>query len=124
MRGERAELFALRHRRAPRLPRDDDGLRDARQRVLLAQRSGCCKKRTDARHDVVGDALLRHRIHLLLDGPIDGGVARVQAHRHLASSLSLRDDCDDFIERHLRRIVDDRILTADREQRRIDERSA
>ena len=113
MRGECAQLLALRHRRAPGLTRDDDRLRDAGQRVLLAQSSGRGKERANARHDVVSDAFLRHRIHLLLDGPVDGGIARMQAHRHPARGLSLLDDRKDFLERHLRRIVDDGVLAAD-----------
>ena len=119
MPGKPADLLAFRHRRPPFHPGQDQRLADSRQGVFLLQ--GCRRGKAGAyaRHNVKLDILLAEGIHLFLNGTINGGVACVEAHRHLALFFRLFNGCHHFIQRHGSGVMNLRILAAVIQQLRI-----
>ena len=103
---QRADALPLGHRRAARRPGDDHRLADAGQGVFRLKGRRRPAKAGDAGHHLKGDVLLAQRVHLLPDGPIDGGVAGVQPDHVLPVEVGIGHHFHHFFQCHLGAVVD------------------
>ena len=120
--GKAAQLLTLWHGRTPLVARDDDRLRDAGQRILLPQCRRRPEERTHARHNIIVEAALLPRVHLLLYRPVDRGITRMEAHGNLSVGFCLRDNFHHLVQRHMRRVVDLHPFLAVVKESRVDKR--
>ena len=103
--------------------RDDDGLAHVGQGQLGLQRRGRTAEAGDAGNHLVFDAAGDKLVHLLADGAVDSGVARVQAHQLRTLGIGLYHNRDNFFERHLGAVEDLATGFADFQQLGIDQAS-
>ena len=105
MGSQRRYILPLRHGCAARHAGDDDRLADPGQCVFRAQRRRGSAKTGDSRRVIVGNVFTIQRVHLLPDGPVQTGIARVQTDKLPARGMRLPHDLKHLLQGHLRAVV-------------------
>ena len=121
MSGQLCQLLGLRDRSAALHPGDDDGLAHVGQGVLGTE---CRRRAAEAGHArgvVIRDAVSIQRVHLLPDGPVEAGVAGVEADRGASGLFGGTDGVQHLFQRHLGAVIDGTAGLRQPQQGRVDE---